>query len=141
MLSVNKNFLENHNLQIAGIEKKSGISFNKIKLALNKDVSLWKVQILEALADSASLSLEETFNILKGKEYQFLLDDENMTIQGVKFDDPMKYFAVRNSVLSGVYEGWQPTKEDILKLANPTEDEVEEFRKDVENILREKNGK
>lgn len=43
------------------------------------------------------------------------LDDEQFTIQGVKFDDEYTYLIVRNAVLSNDFAGWQPTKADIQR--------------------------
>lgn len=47
--------------------------------------------------------------------YKFELDDENLRIQGVSFDDVYTYWFVRNAALSNVYAGWEPTTTDIQR--------------------------
>jgi hypothetical protein len=44
------------------------------------------------------------------------VDKKNLTILGVQFDNRMEFKGAWYAISSNMIEGWQPTREDVLRM-------------------------
>lgn len=108
-------YLSAHAISLQKISKTSGVALSTLSAALNKPIENWSVRILNAVSQTTGERPSEVLQQLQPENFELELDDEQLTIQGVQFDDEYTYANVLNAVLSNVYEGWQPTMQDVQR--------------------------
>jgi hypothetical protein len=107
-----------HSITTQKISNASGVDMATLSNALNKPVESWPVRIVNTVSEASGEKSSDALHQLQPQKLDLVLDDDNLTIQGVQFDDQYSYQIVRNAALSNVYEGWEPSYRDILRGKN-----------------------
>ena len=105
--------LNNANLTIRDISKKTNVPTTTLSNALNKPIESWSIRVLNAVAAGLDERPGDLLNMLQPKAYILDINDENQSIQGVVIPDKFMYQQIRGVVEASHLEGWNPEKSDI----------------------------
>ncbi|KJY59028.1 uncharacterized protein JF75_05590 [Lactobacillus kimbladii] len=105
--------LNNANLTIRDISKKTNVPTTTLSNALNKPIESWSIRVLNAVAAGLDERPGDLLNMLQPKVYILDINDENQSIQGVVIPDKFMYQQIRGVVEASHLEGWNPEKSDI----------------------------
>lgn len=105
--------LNNANLTIRDISKKTNVPTTTLSNALNKPIESWSIRVLNAIAAGLDKRPGDLLNMLQPTAYTLDINDENQSIQGVVIPDRFMYQQIRGVIEASHLEGWNPEKSDI----------------------------
>ncbi|QLL69132.1 XRE family transcriptional regulator [Lactobacillus sp. 3B(2020)] len=109
-------FLQINQLTAADVARASGIRPTTLSAAFKRPVTTWTVKIINALALASHKDPGSVLSELQKPSFKLVIDRENLTIQGVKFENRFDFQVVEFAVKSNVMEGWEPSRENVLSL-------------------------
>lgn len=133
--------LQNANLSMKEVSKRSNVPFSTLNNASKKPIETWSIRVLNAFAKGLKIKPSELLEKLQPSTYTLDIDDIKQSIQGVYIPDIENYYAIRTVVEAEHLEGWNPTAMDIKYLSKQAVDPDPEIVRDVENALKEYNVK
>lgn len=133
--------LQNANLSMKEVSKRSNVPFSTLNNASKKPIETWSIRVLNAFAKGLKIKPSELLEKLQPSTYTLDIDDKKQSIQGVYIPDIENYYAIRTVVEAEHLEGWNPTTTDIKYLSKQAVDPDPEIVRDVENALKEYNVK
>lgn len=68
---------------------------------------------------------------------KFTYNDQKQTIMGIHIANYKQYLAVRDAVQVTVYEGWQPTIDQIKLIIKNDRDPMPELKADLKQFFNE----
>lgn len=100
------------------IARDTGINPSTLTQAYKKPIDTWSVRVLNATAKGLRTTPARLLEQLQGDKYELEINDDEQVIQGVHFPDSTEYHKMRFLVVNETLEGWKPSREDILRMAD-----------------------
>jgi len=109
--------------KISELADASHLSRNTIRDALNRPVSKTSFGVVSKILNVTNISIEKIAELLTNEkltpeeeEIKFLnsCDLSDKSIMGIKFSSDDNYWKTRDSILNNIYEGFSPTKENVV---------------------------
>jgi lambda repressor-like predicted transcriptional regulator len=135
-----KSILERNHLTLSQISDASGITTSTLSSAFDRPVQSWSIKILNGAAKGLHMRPSDLLILLQHDSYKLDIDDGTQTIQGVHITDMAEYRTVKFAVINEELEGWQPSREDILRLVDAARNPDPEIAADYRRIFTTQNN-
>lgn len=109
-------FLRTNRITLRDVARKSKISLSMLSSNLSRPLSSWWFSVIQALAKSTGSTSAQVIDDLESNSWTLQTNDKSQIIQGVYISNPAVYQKLKFVVMDECFEGWQPTRADILKL-------------------------
>ncbi|MDF7683793.1 XRE family transcriptional regulator [Lactobacillus sp. ESL0679] len=139
MTTVIYKLLENKNISLNEVARKSSVPVTTLANAAKKPIEAWTIRILNAFALGLDELPSHLLVKLQPKTYQLKINDDEQKIQGVYIPDKATYYQIRSVVEASHLEGWNPQPEDIQYLVNKAYNPDPELEKEYEKIFGDSN--
>lgn len=129
-----KEYLKKNEIKISNVASEMGIPLSTLDNQSKKPLEKQQIKVITAISklqnkDPETVTKDIFDNINNNSDVLLETNPRELTIMGVKFPTSKDYWTARDGILNSMYEGYQPTVQEIEFMRDNSKLSKKEFLK------------